>query len=203
MEILRLSDTPLSDAVARAAAVLRDGGIVLYPTDTLYGLAADVTSEDAVRRLRLLKDRDVANLFSMIVPDMATLSEYAHTTPLSVTIAERYLPGPLTLVLASRSPLPTNTSHDGTIALRIPDHPFCLALARAFDKPYTATSANISGLPTHARIPDICTQFGDRASRIDLAIDAGELPPSPPSTIVDARGEEPIILRAGALTIEL
>jgi L-threonylcarbamoyladenylate synthase len=201
MERIRLSDTDINTAAAWAAATLRAGGIVLYPTDTLYGLAADAGNSEALRRLRQLKGREEGKTFSVAVADMPMMARYALVTPLAARLAAAYLPGALTLVLDAAETRPDQIMRgDGTVAVRIPDHPFCLALAREFGA-YTATSANLAGKEALRNVDDILAQLASSSIEADLAIDAGELPASAGSTIVDARADAPVILRAGALTI--
>lgn len=195
--LLTLSSNP----VARATEVLEKGGVVLYPTDTLYGLAVDATNADALAKLQKLKGRPNGKAFSIVVADRNMLGVYAKTTPLAERLIEHFLPGALTITLEPTYPFSSSIVQDNGVAFRIPDHHFCLELARVFGKPYTATSANVSGHDTLTTTQEIVTQFGDRASLIDLIVDAGTLPIHTPSTVVDARGTEPIVLRQGAIDL--
>ena len=193
--------------------MLGKGAIVLYPTDTLYGLGVDATNPEAVLRLKKLKGRPVsaglrrgegrAKPISIMVADMAMAEKYAVVTPLAKKLAEKLLPGKLTIVLDAKSTLPEElTAGTGTVGIRIPNHPIALQLVREFGKPITATSANVSDMPPERSPEKILAQFGKRADLIYQIIDAGELPESLPSTVVDARGEAPKIIRESAISKE-
>ena len=197
--------------------ILKDGNILLFPTDTLYGLGVDATNPKAVLRLRSLKGRDDKKPISIMVSDMAMAEKYAVVTPLARKLADKFFPGALTLVLFRRKfPRGNFRLQDvgeqhknvladeigagtGTVGIRIPDHPTALQLVREFGKPITATSANVADMPP-ARSPEkILAQFGKRADLIYQIINAGELPESLPSTVVDARSKVPVVLRSGVI----
>lgn len=186
----------------KPAHILAEGDILLFPTDTLYGLGVDALNVDALKKLKELKGRDDKKPISIIVADMGMAEEYAEVTPLAEKLAEHFLPGKLTLILKAKDNLPVElTAGTGTIGIRIPNHIFCINLAREFGRPFTATSANVADKEPKNSVPEILTQFGDRAGMIARVIDSGELVESKPSTVVDARGEEPIIIRKGAIEI--
>ena len=175
--------------------------IVLYPTDTIYGLGVDSTDAEAVSRLQELKGRNEKKPISNVVADMEMAEKYAVVTPLAKKLAVKFLPGKLTLVLAARAGLaPRISAETGTVGIRIPNHPVPLQLVRELGKPITATSANVAGMETMAVPEDILAQFGARAKMITKVIDVGVLPRSSPSTVVDARGEKPVIIREGAIS---
>jgi L-threonylcarbamoyladenylate synthase len=181
--------------------VLRNGEILLFPTDTLYGLGVDALNPEALKKLRALKGREEGKPISIIVSDLAMAEEYAEVTPLARKLAEAFLPGKLTLVLTAKENLSKElTAGTGTIGIRIPNHILCLNLARELGRPYTATSANVSDMPAQSSVPAILDQFGAKSSLISRIIDAGELLESLPSTVVDARGTEPFIVREGAIS---
>lgn len=200
MEILSLAEIDVEKAAKRGAAVLKKGEIVLFPTDTLYGLAVDATDSAALARLRSLKGREEGKPFSVIVPDIAFIDAYAQMNEPARLLAERFLPGALTLVLPANDGVPEELIQNGAVGIRIPDDTFCLALARAFGKPFTATSANRSGLQQGPAVQEILAQFGDDADRIDLAIDAGPRAGVKPSTIVSCINERAEIIREGVLS---
>jgi len=178
--------------------------IFLYPTDTVYGLGADATDASAVSRLQELKGRDDIKPISIVVADIAMLEKYAVVTPLAKRLIDTFLPGKLTLVMEAKpGMLPDRiTGGTGTVGVRIPDHPVPLSLVRESGRPITATSANVAGMRTESTPQKILAQFGDRASLIGRVIDEGELPPSLPSTVVDARGESAVVLRPGAVELD-
>jgi L-threonylcarbamoyladenylate synthase len=173
--------------------------IILYPTDTVYGLGVDATDADAVRALKALKSRSDGQPISIIVADIAMAERYAEVTPLARKLADKFLPGKLTIVLMAKNLPDEITAGTGTVGVRIPAHPAPLALVRELGKPITATSANVSGMTTMNTPTEILKQFGEKAAAITRVIDGGALPESLPSTVVDARGEAVAILREGAI----
>lgn len=201
MQIVRVKETGIEAAAARAAGELRSGKIVIMPTDTLYGVAVDAFSNEAVDRVYDLKGRDEHKPIHCIVRDLETASEYAKIDPIARVIADRFLPGPLTIVVRKKDSIETGIGRNiATIGIRIPNEPFCLALAAKFERPFTTTSANKSGMPPEFSIGAIVSQFGSDATKIDLVIDAGELPRRAPSTIVDISNGDVVILREGAVS---
>ncbi len=185
-----------------AVDVLASGKVIVYPTDTLYALGVDATNPHAVNLLRTIKGREASKPILALVSDLEMLAQYAHVTTLAQELAERYLPGPLTLVLeAKNNLLHPIAGADGSVGFRIPDMPFCLALSRAFGKPITSTSMNLSGREQERTLEGMCVQIGENARHISLLCDFGTLPPSKPSTIVDVRGVQPVVLREGVVRI--
>ncbi len=187
MEVIHLNAENVEEAAARAAGVLRTGGVVLYPTDTLYGLGADAFSAAAVAKIYAIKGRDEKKPIHAIVSDIEMAKRYGEV-PGPANILVREFGGKVTLIV------PTKTGP--TFGFRIPDNAFCIAMVKAFGKPITATSANISGQETGRAASDILQQL----TGIDLAVDAGEIPESKPSTVVDLCGEKPKVLREGAVS---
>lgn len=173
--------------------------IHLYPTDTLYGLGVDATDPEAIRRLQKLKGSGAEKHYSIAVSDIDMMRQYAEVTPLAERLAAKFLPGKLTLVLTAKN-LPKAIAPDGTIGTRIPDHKAVQELIRKIGGPITATSANVSGMQPENTVHEILEQFGTKASGIiyDTNIPS-VLPPSAPSTVVDARGDTPVLIREGAI----
>jgi L-threonylcarbamoyladenylate synthase len=197
MERLSVDDP---SAPARAAQIMAAGGVILYPTDTLYGLGADALSDAAVAKIYSIKERDEKKPMHAVVADMAMVEQYGVMNGTAIHLAEKFLPGPLTLILKKKEGIDTGiASGIDTFGIRIPDNLFCLQLARAFGRPFTTTSANISALASKQTVDEIIEQLGDRTAMIDLVIDAGELPERLPSTIVDVSGDTVAILREGAI----
>lgn len=194
-----LSAVPYERATDAACRVLAEGGVVLYPTDTVYGLGADATSERAVETVRRIKGRERSKPILALVSDMAMLAAYARLTPRAFVLAQAFLPGPLTLVLdplgAALKPL---WAPDGSVGFRMPDHPLCQALPYAFGRPITTTSANRAGMTQPATLRGMCAQLGPTTSPM-LVLDDGVRTGSP-STIVDVRGDVAHIVREGALS---
>jgi L-threonylcarbamoyladenylate synthase len=192
--VLRLTD-PIEPQIVEAVAVVRRGGVVAFPTDTLYGLAADPRSQDAVSRIFALKGRTLDRTLALVACDLVQVDEVGMLTSVARRAASQFWPGPLTILLQARPGLaPAIVGEGGLVGVRIPDHPVALALTRACGHALTATSANRSGEPATAEPEKVAIQLPN----LDLLLDAGLAPGGPPSTIVDLSGEPPRLVRAGA-----
>ena len=189
---------PDRHALLRAAAILRSGGIVAYPTDTLYGLAANPASAAAMAQLYRIKGRPVDLAIPLIASGIAQIEAAGGALgPATRRLAEAFWPGPLTLVIPAWPGLdPSVHAGRGTVAIRVPDHPVACMLAEACGWPITATSANKSGEPSTMAPEAVRLAL---AADLDGLIDGGPSPGGPPSTIVDAAGGSPRLLRAGAV----
>jgi L-threonylcarbamoyladenylate synthase len=189
---------PDRHTLLRAAAILRSGGIVAYPTDTLYGLAANPASAAAMAQLYRIKGRPVDLAIPLIASGIGQIEAAGGVLgPESRRLAEAFWPGPLTLVISAWPGLdPSVHAGRGTVAIRVPDHPVASSLADACGWPITATSANKSGEPP-AMVPEAVRLA--LAADLDALIDAGPSPGGRPSTIVDAGARPPRLLRAGAV----
>lgn len=186
--------------IAEAAAVIRDGGIVAYPTDTLYGLAADPRDRRAVARLFALKGRSAERAIPLIAVDDRTAAQAGRLTPRVHALARRFWPGPLTLLVRADARLaPAVQSETRLVGVRVPDSVVARALARAAGGLITATSANRSGAAATA-FPTDLHDLADRG--LDLLLDAGPSPGGPPSTIIDVTAEPPLLVRPGAVPWE-
>ena len=177
------------DQIDRAVQVLNHDGLVVYPTETVYGLGADALSDEAIRSVYDSKHRPLSQPVSIAVADIEMLSAVCRLTPLAEEFIERFLPGPYTILVEARPLLPAQL-HCGTglIGIRLPVHPIATELLKRFDAPITATSANTHGAPDPATINDVhCYR--------DFTIDGGRLP-GIPSTVVDLVNRT--ILRPGA-----
>lgn len=180
-----------------AVAVLRDGGLVVYPTDTLYALGADPHSPEAMRRLFAAKQRPAGLPVSIAVPDLAAAKALAMISPRAEVLCDGWLPGPVTLLFHPAAGAPASVlSPEGKIAIRVPRHPIALMLAKRFG-PITATSANLHGKPAPVEVRQAQEQLGDA---VDLYVDAGPCPLGRESTVVDLTGSEPRIIREGAVS---
>jgi L-threonylcarbamoyladenylate synthase len=185
-------------ALAEAVDVLRGGGVVAYPSDTVYGLGAAAGDERAVERVFAVKDRDTEKALSLLLADAADLAPLCAQVPfLARVFAQHYWPGPLTLVLR-RSPAFQSAAVAGgdTVAVRVPDHPFLRELIRALGEPITGTSANRSGRPACRSAEEAEQELGDA---VDLIIDGGPSGEGPESTVVSLTGSLPTVLREGAI----
>jgi L-threonylcarbamoyladenylate synthase len=190
-------------AVVAAVTTLKAGGIILYPTDTIYALGVDARSAAALNRLYTLKGRPDNKPVSVLVSNLEVAATLGTLSDDAQLLAETFLPGPLTLVLPLRLETALAASREQTtVGVRIINHPFCAQLAVTADFPITATSANRSGELTATTVADILAQFGVAASNIDLIIDGGPLIGRTPSTVVDTTVTPLTLLRAGALPWE-
>lgn len=191
-------DAPDPAALRTTARILSTGGVVAFPTDTLYGLAADPRNAAAVDRLVEAKRRPAGLAIPLIASERdQAAAAAAALTPLARRLMDAFWPGPLAIIVAADAALdPRVVGEGGTIAVRVPAHAVARALARAFDYPITATSANRSGRPAPSTAEAARAAFG---SDIDAVIDAGPTPGGAPSTIVDARGTAPRLVREGAV----
>lgn len=197
MNVIDAADVHAAHA---AAEVLRSGKVVLYPTDTLYGLGADAFSDTAVDLIYQIKGRDEKKPMHAIVSSLEVAAEYGEVGPL-VRLLEKQVPkGKVTFVIKKKSDLHRGICRGiDTFGFRIPDHALCQAMLAAFEKPITATSANIAGEVPERSLTSVLEQLAKSDVLPDLALDAGELPVSAPSTVVDFTGARPIILREGAV----
>jgi len=194
------SNADLPAALAAALDLLRRGGAVAYPTDTLYALGVDPGSDSAVERLFGVKGRDRTQAIPLIAGSLDQACAAAHFTPADLRLARAFWPGPLSLVVTAEPWVSRLVvADDGTVAIRVPAHPLARGLATAFASCITATSANLSGHPPAASPDDVAASIGDR---IDLLLDGGEAAGGPPSTIVALRGGVPALVRAGAIAWE-
>lgn len=174
--------------------------MILYPTETVYALGVDALDRDALAQLRALKGRDATKTASWLVGSIAEIERYAMLEGVAARIAERFLPGPLTLVLPVRSSIPSAcTAPDGTVGFRVSSDSVASALSRQCAHPLTCTSANLSGMPTLATVPEILAQFGECASVISRVIDDGPRSGTP-STVVRVLDDEVEIIREGAVS---
>ncbi|MBA2301826.1 MAG: threonylcarbamoyl-AMP synthase [Acidobacteria bacterium] len=185
--------TPVDQAVAH----LRNGGVVAYPTDTLYGLAVDPRSAEAVRRLFAIKGREPGRAVPLIAADLQQAAAAGALSERAKRVADAFWPGPLSIVLSAAADLCAEVlAPDGSVAVRVPASAVARALAAQFGFAITATSANLSGEPGAISAAVVCEHLG---GRIDMVLDGGDSPGGPPSTIIDLRGTAPRLVRAGAI----
>jgi L-threonylcarbamoyladenylate synthase len=190
--------TPDGEAVEQAAKAIREGHVVAIPTDTLYGLAADPFNPAAIARLIAGKRRRAGQAFPLIASDVGQVVEaFGELQPIVRKLAQRYWPGPLTLVIPAVGQLAPEVVSDATVAIRVPAHAVARELCRRSGRPLTATSANVSGeAPPH----DPADISG--LDQVDVLLDAGRVPGGKPSTIVDTTGGRPRLVRPGAVNWE-
>jgi L-threonylcarbamoyladenylate synthase len=189
-----------SSAIRHALDVLKNGGLVVFPTDTVYGVGASVDRPDAVARLYVAKGRPPERAIPVLVSDVDAAHRLAdHVPGLATRLMERFWPGPLTVVLPAAEWLPEEIVRDtGGVGVRMPDHPVALELIRNSGGALATTSANQSGAGETRTASDAADQIGDR---VDLVLDGGESPGGVPSTVVRIEDEGTFtILREGAIT---
>ncbi|MEW6567455.1 MAG: L-threonylcarbamoyladenylate synthase [Chloroflexota bacterium] len=195
-EIVRADE---ARAVEQALVVLRNGGIVAFPTDTVYGVGALAFDERAVRKLYRAKGRLPEKAIPVLIADGQDLARVAGEVPeMARKLAGRFWPGPLTLVVPRHPDLPRAVSATDTVGVRVPDHPLALHLLGAAG-PMAVTSANRAGAPNACTAAQV---LADLEGRIDLLLDGGETPGGRPSTVVNCTGGALRVLREGPLSLE-
>jgi len=193
------AEGPIAPAIAEAVDALRAGRVVAFPTDTLYGLAVDPRRPDAVERLFRLKGRDARTAVPLVAATLEQAMLVANFTERERRAAAAFWPGPLTIVAPANSAVtPEARGGQGTVAIRVPAHEIARALARAFEFPITATSANRSGQPAADSADSVAAVLPD----VDVLIDGGRAPGGAPSTIISFDDTRPILLREGAVAWE-
>jgi L-threonylcarbamoyladenylate synthase len=209
-----VSKTKIDQQVCEAVAVLRAGGVVVFPTETAYGLAADATNDRALERLAAIKHREVWKTPPLIVASRAMAERYAELTPALSDLVDKFWPGALTIVVRTKIPplpegglggvgvnLSEKVIRDSTIALRVSSNQTARALSKNLGAPITSTSANLAGGKECYRVEDARAQFASQILQPDYYLDVGPLEPHLPSTIVrevDGRME---VLRQGEIYV--
>jgi L-threonylcarbamoyladenylate synthase len=190
-----------NSVIAEAATAIRAGAVVVFPTETFYGVAVDPFSPAAMERLFALKGREAGKTVALIAADAGSAFALASAIPPAARkLADRFWPGPLTLVMPARGGLHDSlVGQDGGVGVRVSPHPLALALARAVGHPITATSANLTGQPPASTIAMARAAFGDRVS---VYLEGGETTASAASTVVACDSSGWRIIRPGAISIE-
>lgn len=200
--ILLDPDLPQQDAIDLAASIIRDGGLVAFPTETVYGLGADAMNEGAIRKLFQAKDRPADNPLIVHISDRGMLNSVANgMSPQGERLIERFWPGPLTLVLKRQPEVaPSVSAGLPSVAVRMPANKIALDLIRSARTPIAAPSANASGRPSPTAAAHVLEDLG---GRIDLILDGGATSIGIESTVLDLTNDLPLILRPGAITREM
>ena len=201
-EIVNVDPFALEQTIIDAAVgILKDGGLVIYPTRCLYGLGVDATNPVAVEKLFTVKGRDRGRPISVLCQNAVCLRRIVQRVPpQGERIIKRFWPGWVTLVLEANDVLPSVlTAGLGKIGVRLPANPVAAALVAGFGRPITATSANLSGAEGCFRVADLPRALLDR---VDLVLDAGDLEGGAGSTVVDVTGVAPVILREGLVSAQ-
>lgn len=191
----------IQQQIEKGIAVLRQGGLVAYPTDTVYGLGASLDRPEAIEHIYEVKGRAKNQALPLLLADILQIAGVTHGIPPSAwCFIRNFLPGALTLVLPKSDSVPAVVTAGGrTVAFRIPDHPVPLALIKSLGVPIVGTSANLSGQRSPLTADEVNAQLG---GKIDFIIDGGRCPGGKESTIVDVTGETPVVLRRGAISEE-
>jgi L-threonylcarbamoyladenylate synthase len=188
-------------AIRLARRLLREGEIVAFPTDTVYGVGANAFERWAVRQIFTIKQRPPDKALPVFIYQIDDLFQVARRVPNEAwTMLQKFWPGALTVVLPKNPKLPDDvTAGQETVAIRIPDHPICLELVTQVGRPLAVTSANLSGQSTPTTAQGVAEQLGEN---LPLVLDGGPSPTSQPSTIVDLSVSPPQLLRAGPISLD-
>ncbi|MCH8289283.1 MAG: threonylcarbamoyl-AMP synthase [Candidatus Marinimicrobia bacterium] len=195
-EILNLSDTAaLQPAVRRASDLLKEGGIIAYPTDTLYGLGVDPENIQAMEKLFKLKDRRKEKQISLMFSGSEMVKDYfAELTPIESRVINELLPGAITIIIETRERV--KFGENNSVGVRIPDNEFCKMLTEQYGKPITTTSVNRSGVSPAKSVKEIIDYF---PNEVDLILDGGRSPETEGSTVIQIIEEKLLILREGLI----
>lgn len=193
---------PDRSVIKRAAEVIRGGGLVAFPTETVYGLAADALNAEAVKKIFVAKGRPRDNPLIVHIADVGDVQRLAEKVPREAeALIKRFFPGPLTIVLEKKPIVPDETTANlNTLAVRMPDHKVALSLIREARTPIAAPSANTAGRPSPTKAQHV---LDDLYGKVDVIIDGGETRYGLESTVVDLTVSPPQILRPGVITFEM
>lgn len=192
------------EAIKEAVKVLTGGGLVVFPTETVYGIGADATNPEAIKKLTRYKNRPFGKPYSIAVANQKMAEEYVELNQTAKNLYKQFLPGPITIVSKGKHKVaPGIESETRTLGIRIPDYPLVIKIVKKLGRPITATSANASYQKRPYKISDILDNISDKQkSLIDLIIDAGELPRNEPSTVIDTTLDDPVVLRQGEIRLK-
>lgn len=181
--------------IDQAVTILKNGGLLIYPTDTIYGIGCDASNIQAVKRIQQLKGRNQHHPFSIICPNLTNISQLSLVSNYAYRILKKYLPGPFTFILPATKLVPKLVQHPKTktVGIRIPNHPICLALVNSLNSPIVTTSINKHGQQPLAN-PDLIAN--DWLNNVDCFLDCGFIG-NEASTIIDLTDDEPKIIRQG------
>ena len=201
-EIIRIDPRePYQEEIARVVEFLNDGQVIAYPTETIYGLGADVLNRKAVKKIYDLKSRDYGLPVSILIADLKMLREIVADVPDgALALMRKFWPGPLTILFPASDVIPKGlVTNTGKVGIRISSHPVAAAIVEGFGRPITTTSANLSGFPPSLSVKHVQKYFGDK---LPCIVDGGECDPSRGSTVVDMAEETMRIVRDGAIPAE-
>jgi L-threonylcarbamoyladenylate synthase len=193
---------PEPHKIDEAVAILKNGGVIAFPTETFYGLGADARNDEAIEKIFGIKGRDFKNPILVVIGDRGQLDAFAADIPAEARkLMDRFWPGPLTIVFrAAPSVSPKLTAGTGKIGIRLTSHPIAREISKGLAEPVTATSANLSGAPECSSAAEVLSQL---QGRIDGVVDGGHTPGGKGSTIVDVTIYPPKVLREGMIPSSL
>lgn len=206
MKILKINlKNPQREIVRKAIKVLRKGRVIVYPTETTYGLGCDVSSKKAVQKIFKIKKRSLSKPLSIIMSSFRMAQDYIDFDKISWRLAKKYWPGPLTIVLPSKcqkkQKLYPDLTQRSTLGVRISSNRLVIKLIKELGRPLISTSANISGQRECYNLAEILKQFKNKKNQPDLILDAGSLPRIKPSTVVGISGGRLKVWRQGPIKI--
>lgn len=201
MEYINLKEDYTKEDIIKTSNIIKEGKIVILPTDTVYGIAVDALNEESVKRIYNLKHRDISKPCCILVSDIDMIKQFTKCiTPLEEKIIGKFFPGALTIVLEKNNKIPSAvTANLDTIGVRIPDNKFLIELIKTIGSPIVATSLNLSGEESKTSIQNIPDEI---KQNVDLIVDGGETKIGKASTIVKVENNEIEILREGPITKE-
>ena len=187
-----------SEVIGEALEVLKFGGVIVYPTDTVYGLGANALDELAALKIFRIKERDLSKPLPILIKNLIWAKELAFIDSKHEKFLNKVWPGKTTVIFPKKGIVPSvTTAGVASVGLRVPDYPFVDKLLGKFGYPLTGISANVSGNEATNDIERVVNDFKGKNRRPDLVIDVGLLPKTDPSTVVDLTGDQPKILRVG------
>lgn len=195
------SDNPQERLIIKVVAKLRNGGIIAYPTDTVYGIGCDIFNKKAIDKIRLLKGKAHKTLLSFICPDLKDISKYAHVSNRSYKVMRHLLPGPYTFILKATRLVPRlMVSKRQTVGIRVPDNNICQALLKELGNPVVSTSASFGEFDVFTDAQEIDIRLGHLLS---VVIDAGFISGAPSSVVDLTNDDEFVVLRKGKGDVSL
>lgn len=201
METIKVSKRNFKKIIEKAKKAIEEGKVLVFPTDTVYGLICDAKNEKAIKKIFEIKKRKIEKVLPIFVKDLKMANSIAEIEKFQENFLKKIWPGKITVILRSKEKFPKGILKNGKIGIRIPKYKFLNKILKALNRPLAQTSANVSGKKVARNVKGILRQFKDL--KPDLIFDAGNLKPSLPSTVVDLTKKEPKILRKGAGKIKI
>jgi L-threonylcarbamoyladenylate synthase len=200
--LLKLSSLTYASVLGEASSAVRKGSVLIYPTDTIYGIGGDATNVSVVEKIYSIKERDRGKPLLVLMNSIAMVENFvAGISPAGKEFVKKYWPGAVTFIFNANSKLPRElTAETRTIGIRIPRNKFCIDLITAAGVPIISTSANLSGAAGGEKIKNVIEEFNEK---VDLIVDAGDAVSQVPSTVVDITAKKPRVVRAGVVNIEI